>query len=206
MKNNKGFAKYELLTIICLILSITCILMGCILKGASNQKINTMKKDALSLVKTVTTNIDYFHNTDVVYLSEVVDEQLLPDNGIKSPFSKKLCNNTESKVEMVKGIPYVTLLCDSYLIEKTKINDFESVEVFKVNNWQEDNNIPNAQSKTLYNCKIKGKEVYDNYYEEFYFVSMINKDYGTNYYLSNDVNDTCKVVKKKFYRSKKEFY
>ena len=206
MKNSQGFAKYELLTIICLILSITCILMGCILKGASNQKINMMKKDALSFMKTVTTNINSFHNTDVVYLSEVVDEELLPKEGIKSPFSKKSCNITESKVEIVNGKSFVTLRCDSYLIEKTHIIDFNSIEVFKVNDWQEEKDMPNVQSKTLYNCIIKGKEVYDNYYEELYFVSMINKDFGTNYYFANDMDDTCKVVKKKFYRSKKEYY
>ena len=49
-------------------------------------------------------------------------------------------------------------------------------------------------------------ESYDEYYEELYFVSRINKDNNKKYYFASDIaKDDCKVVTKTFYREKEEY-
>ena len=198
---NKGIAKHEFITVIALALGVTCLLMTFILKGIDHQRINVMKRDASSFLRTVTTNIDAFRNPDAVYLGEAVQEEVMDE--IKSPFSKDYCDDSESKVEIINGNAYVTLLCDSYLIDKAFIQDYDHIEIYKVNSWTSDKNVENAQSKTLYNCEVDGKELYSNYYEELYFLSRINKDFGTNFNKIEEVKDICKVTHKDFYRTKK---
>ena len=57
------------------------------------------------------------------------------------------------------------------------------------------------EERILYNCKSNGKEMYDRYYEELYFVYEINKKYDTDYYSVSDIKD-CELVSKTFYRTK----
>ena len=64
MRNNKGFGRYEILTVIVLMLIIFCILSVVMFGGISKQKIETMKKNAITFNSAVTTNIASFHNTD----------------------------------------------------------------------------------------------------------------------------------------------
>ena len=45
------------------------------------------------------------------------------------------------------------------------------------------------------------EELFDEYYEELYFVSRINAKFGTDYYFADTIKDECKVKAKKFYRS-----
>ena len=56
----------------------------------------------------------------------------------------------------------------------------------------------------LYNCKDGDSEKYPEYYEELYFVSRVNIDYGTSHYFARDVSSTCEVLSKTFYRTKEE--
>lgn len=201
MRNNNGFGKFEVLTVILLLLCIFGFLMYTILGGASKQKIDTMKKSAISLSKTVAINGDSFHSVDVVYLDEVIHENLLKN--ISSPFSSKDCDVGESKVEMIEGHPYVTLKCDAYLIDKELMESNEDAKIYKVSDWSEEKlEGDDVETKKLYNCKEKGKEVFDKYYEELYFVFEVNKKYGSDHYFANEVEE-CKVVSKKFYRTKK---
>ena len=59
----------------------------------------------------------------------------------------------------------------------------------------------NIEERKLYNCKKNGKQVYEDYTEELYFVFKYNYDYHTDYYFANDVDD-CEVQTKTFYRQK----
>ena len=200
INNRKGFGKFEVLTMIVLLLCIFAYLMYSILGGANKQKYTTMKDNAIRLGNVTATNISSFRNQDTVYLEEVIDEQLLKKN-IKSPFSSKDCDLTESKVEIVEGKALVTLKCDQYLIEKYASSS--EPDIYEVGEWSLKKN-DDSEEKVLFNCIKDGKEIYPNYYEELYFVSKINKDYSTSYYFADNVKDVCEVVIKSFYRTKKK--
>ena len=110
-------------------------------------------------------------------------------------------SSSESIVQLIDGTPYVTLLCNDLLIEKTNFTNKSDVNVYRVSKWNEEKK-ENSEKKVLYNCEENGKLVFPEYYEELYFVYELNKKYGSSYYYSNDVKK-CKVVSKTFYRTKK---
>ena len=198
MKSNKGFGKFEVLTIMVVLLIIFCILSMNLFGGVSKQKIETMKKSATSFTSSVTTNIDTFHNTEKVYLQEVIDEELI--RPIKSPVGGGKCSGADSYVELIDGMPYVTLNCNNILIEKENFVN-KDINVYKVSKWMSKKTKDDMEERILYSCKSNGKEIFDRYYEELYFVYEINKKYGTDYYFASDVKD-CEVVSKTFYRTK----
>ena len=201
MKNNKGFGKFEVLTMIVIILLIGAYLMYSSLGGVSNQKLKTMKNSAIKFSDAVNTNISSFHNTETIYLGEVIDEGLLKK--IKSPFSSGNCDEAESKVEIVDGLPYVTLKCDNYLLDKIKPDNGDGVPIYEVGEWSTKKPGGDSEEKTLYNCSVSGKEMFDHYTEELYMVSRINKQEGTNYYFADGIAETCEAKTKTFYRTKK---
>lgn len=196
MRNNKGFGKFEILTVMVVLLIIFCILSINLFGGVSKQKLETMKKSSISFSGSVTTNIATFHNTETVYLQEVIDEKLLKP--IKSPVGGGNCSGSESYVELIDGMPYVTLKCNNVLIEKENFSG-SSINAYKVSKWTTDKK--DGEERVLYNCMDNGKEVFNEYYDELYFVYEINKKYGTDYYFADTVKD-CKVVSKTFYRTK----
>lgn len=199
MRNSKGFGKFEVLTVIVLMLIVFCILSMNMFGGVSKQKLETMKKSAISFTSAVTTNIATFHNTETVYLQEVIDEELI--SPIKSPIGGGKCSEADSYVELINGQPYVTLNCNNVLIEKETFTK-KDINAYKVSKWTEKKKNDDMEERVLYNCKYKGKEIFDRYYEELYFVYEINKKYNTNYYFASDIKDNCKVVSKTFYRTK----
>ena len=203
MKNN-GMGKFEVLVMIVLFMAIVAYILWYFLSGSDGQKFNTMKKNAVNLSKTVSTNINSFHNTETVYLGEAINEGLLP--AIKSPFTGKECSISESKVEMEKDMPAVTLRCDNYLIEKVRFSgNYNDVPIYKVSEWKEEKpSGNNVEEKTLYNCIDGGSEKYPEYYEELYFVVRVNDDYGHSHYFASTVDTDCKVVTKTFYRTKEQ--
>ena len=87
------------------------------------------------------------------------------------------------------------------LIEKSNLTD-KKMNVYKVGKWEEKESKSNMEKKTLYNCVSKEKEVFNEYYEELYFVYEINKKYDTDYFFADNIESECKVVKKTFYRTK----
>ena len=73
MMNNKGFMKFEVLTMVFIFIVAVCGGSYFILKGANGQKINTMSSNGLRLSEVVVTNISSFKNLNVVYLDEVIN-------------------------------------------------------------------------------------------------------------------------------------
>lgn len=203
MKNNFGFMKYEVLTVMVLILALSSFLLYFIFKGNNSKKFDALMNDAIKFSNVVTTNISSFHNSNVVYLGEVMDEKLMSE--IRSPFSSRYCDYGESKVELINGTPYVTLKCDSYLIKKEKFNDKSDVKVHKVGEWNLKQTSSKDEAETLYNCVVDGKELFDEYYEELYFVFRINAKFGTEYYFADNIENECKVKAKTFYRTTEIF-
>ena len=161
MKNNKGFGKYEILTVIVLMLIIFCILSVVMFGGVSKQKLETMKKSAVSFTSAVTTNIATFHNTETVYLQEVIDEKLI--GPIKSPVGGGKCSGADSFVELIDGMPYVTLNCNNVLIEKEDFSG-NDINAYKVSKWMEEKKKDNMEERVLYNCVKNGKFDLNSYY------------------------------------------
>lgn len=205
MMNNKGFMKYEVLTILLIIVVAFCGGAYFILRGANNQKLNTMSSNGLRLSEVVATNISSFKNLNKVYLEEVIHEELLEN--IKNPFGGGNCDVTESRVDMISGRPYTTLRCGNYLIDKENIKDVNATKIYKVSAWKEEKiDEKNVEKKTFYNCKKDGKNIYDEYLEEGYLVAKINHDFDTNYYFKVDLKNFCdEILEKTFYRKKDVF-
>lgn len=205
MMNNKGFMKFEVLTMVFIFIVAVCGGGFLIIKGANGQKINTMSSNGLRLSEVVVTNISSFKNLNLVYLDEVINEKLI-DN-IKNPFGGGNCDGTASSVEIIDGDPYTTLKCGDYLIDKQNIKDVNEVKLYKVSEWQEDKLTgDNVEEKVLYNCVKDGENLYDEYLEEGFLVAKINHEFDTNYYFKNQISSECEeIVEKTFYRTKEEF-
>lgn len=202
MKNN-GFTRFEVIIVILLILCVGAYLAYTILGGSDAQKYNAMKKSATNFSKSVVTNVNSFSSLRVVYLSQAIDDGCV--SRIKSPFSEDYCSVSESKVVFDDDATRVTLKCDEYLIDGLDINDnIDDVTFYKVSDWSLEKPSGNYEERVLYNCLVNGQEDYREYYEEYYFVSIINRDYGKNFYSTDEVNSVCKVISKTFYRTKEE--
>ena len=200
MKNNKGIGKFELLTMIVIGMIVICLVLWYFIGVATRERYTTMRKSAASMAQTLTTNINSFHNIDVVYLGEGIRDGYI--SAISSPFSGKNCSISESKIEMKNAKAHVTLRCDNYLIDDADAADYESMPMYKVSDWSEAKPKGKGEKKVLYNCLDGGKEKYPEYTEELYFVANINNDYGSNHYDASTINNECVVVKKTFYRTK----
>ena len=199
--NNKGIGKFELLTMIVIGMIVFCLVMWYFIGVASRERYNTLRKSASSMSQTLTTNINSFHNTEVVYLGEGIRDGYL--SAIPSPFSGKNCSEYESKVVMMDAKPHVTLRCDNYLIDDEDAANYETLPIYKVSEWTTKKPKGKSEKRVLYNCLDGGKEKYENYYEELYFVAQINNDYGSSYYEAKNIKNECEVVQKTFYRTKK---
>lgn len=200
MKNNKGFAKYELITVIVLVLVVFAYLMNCVLGGTSNTKIQALKESALNFSKAVSINVSQFNNFEVVYLKEAYEEKVLET--LKNPFGSGNCDEAESKIEFVNGQPHVTLKCGNYALFNEDFSDPKNVDVYEVSDWTTTAK-DDSEQKDLYNCVKDNKDLFNDYYEDLYLVSRINHDYNTSFYSASDVKDFCDLEKKTFYRSKK---
>lgn len=205
MMNNKGFMRFEVVTVMLIGIVAFCGGAFLILKSANNQRINTMSTNGLKLSEVVATNIASFKNLNTVYLQEVINEELL--NNIKNPFDGGNCDATESRVDMISGKPYTTLRCGKYLIDKENIKDVNETKIYKISDWKNEKITgEDVEEKKFYNCKKDGKNIYDEYLEDGYLVARINHDYDTNYYFIEELSNFCeKVVEKTYYRTKKEF-
>ena len=200
MKNNYGFGKYEVLTVIVLLLAVVAFLAYSLLGGVSTQKLQTMRDNANNFSRTVANNMNSFHNTENVYLGEAVDEKILKE--IKSPVGGGYCSLSESFVHFDNGMPYVTFKCGNYLIENVNFSGNTNFPVYKVSDWKEKKTNDDDEEKVLYNCKDNGKDIFDEYYEELYFVYLVNQKYDTEYYFAVNASAVCQVEQKTFYRTK----
>ena len=201
--NSEGFdfRRYELITVILLILLISVGLLGCILSSASVQEIKTMRNSAIKIRNTLSSNTSVFSNVDKIYLGEALDEDLLSD--VKSPVSRGNCSSSESYIEMIDGTYLITLRCGNYMIGEASFTGSDEGTFYKVSNWSVKKSKNSNDKEVLYNCLANGKEKYSDYYEEDYFLYNINKDYQKNYSSVKEIGkSTCKVVSKTFYREK----
>lgn len=201
MRNNKGFGKFEIMTVIVLLLVVFAGGAYMLLNGTKGQKISTMKENAWSFSKVVATNIASFHYSNTVYLGEAIDEGFFQN--IKNPFGGGNCDVAESRIDTIDGKPYATLKCGSYLIDQSSFEDKDNVSIYEVSEWKDKKDEEDAEERTFYNCLDGDKEVFDQYYEELYFVYQYNKEFGTDYYFAEGMpDDNCVIDTKVLYRTK----
>lgn len=203
MKNKAriDFRKYEVITVILLLLLIFTAMLNMSLSGVDAQRIKTMRNSANRIRDVVTMNAGNFMNNEKVYLGEVLDEKLIKE--VKSPVSSGSCSSSESYVELIDDKYQVTLKCGDYLIDKaTFVGDNMGV-FYKVSDWSLSKSNNYNEKEVLFNCKINGKEKYPDYYEEEYFIYNINKDFNMNYSSVKEIKKSiCHVISKTFYREK----
>lgn len=202
MKNNKGFGKFEVLTMIVVLLCIFAFLAYRFLGGTSLKKLDTMKDSATNLAKTVIVNKESFRNPRQVFLGEVLDEQLLKD--IKNPVGEGVCSHEDSFVQLEDHNNYVTLKCGEYLLDRVDVKNVKTATIYQVTEWSTTKAGDTDEERVFYNCKENGTKVFEKDYEENYFVYQINKKYGTAYYFAESAGKSCEVVKTTMYRTKTE--
>ena len=200
MINNKGFGKFETLTIIVVLIAVSAFLLYCTLGAADSRNFPKLRADAAYFNKIVFSNLDSFVNEDYVTLGEAIDQRLIDD--FKSPFSRNKCDKGETFVITRERERYVTIKCDDYLIDNVDSNSLDKAPIYKVGEWQEEPiEGENVQSMELFNCDDNGSMVLDHFSSDSYLVHEVNKKYTTRYYTSSDI-DACNVVSKTFYRTK----
>lgn len=205
MKIYRSFG--ELATVFLLILVAVAFLMYVIIDKSKNLKYDSLRNNAISFSDTVNKNQDSFKNYRIVYLDEVVNEQLM--SNIKSPFSSKKCDVTQSYVELESNNKrYVTLTCDNYVLYRYNSTE-GNYNIFKIGEWRSERKSNQDEEKVLYNCidPTTGEVIYGDYYEANYLLYKINADYDKSYNDVSKINDSiCKIDSKIFYRDQEEVY
>lgn len=200
MINNKGFGRFEVLTIIVLLMGVCAYFMYTIIQGSSKEDFQTMKNDAVKFSNAVVVNYETFHNSNFVYLGEVIDEKLMKE--VKNPVGKGSCSISDSFVKVVDRKSYTTLKCGDYLIDNANVSSStDNVQIYQVTDWSDEQKTPDDEEALLYNCLENGVEKYPEYYGENYLIYLINKEYGTDYYSTASITE-CSPVSKTFYRTK----
>ncbi len=194
--NNRGFAKFEVLTVIVLLAVIITFLLTSVLKAVNNQKFNLMVTDAKNFSKNIVIDTT---DSSVYYLRDAIKDELY-DN-IRSPFSSNNCDVNESKIEFNGTEKYVTLKCDKYLIYN-EVSSNDNFSIYKVSKWLSSKNSDNYQKMVGYNCEKDGKKVFKEYYEEANFLNYVNEMYDKEYFSVKDIKE-CSVVQKTFFRDLK---
>ena len=199
MKNNKGYGKFEVLTVIVLLMGIGSFLAYIILGNSDSQDFGAMRKDASSFSKTVVNNLNSFEKIkNVYYLGEIIDDGLMQT--IKNPFGSGDCDVYESKIDVDGQMKYLTFKCGDYVINKVNTRD-NKYDIYKVGVWTEEAVEGESQMLNGFNCDENGKMVFDNYMEEGAFLIALSKLYGANIDTVEMANNYCKVSNKTLYRS-----
>ena len=194
----------ELITVLLLIISALAFFMYTITNNQMKAKYTSLKNNAITFSNAVSTNIYNFSNEKMVFLDEVVNEEYI--SNIKSPFSSGYCDGKTSFVQTDdNGGRHVTLTCDNYMLYNYDLKS-DNFIILKISDWNTKKS-SNSEKKELYNCISfdSSTNIYDDYYEENFFLYKINSDYGTNYSKVEDIDSNiCTVDKKIFYRTETE--
>lgn len=197
MMNNKGFGKFEVLTIIVVLMIIVGLLLYTILGMGDKQKFDTMQISARNFAEAVAGYSDAFTYSTSYYLSEALDDNLLDE--IKSPFASKYCDIDESRVDYINTKYYVTLKCDEYLISAENMAK-DKYEIYKVSKWSSKKSSDEDQERVVYNCKENDKYLLNEFLEDRAFVHKYNLMFGTNHLNLSDIKRVCQLEEKTQYR------
>ena len=165
MKNSSGFGKFEVLTVIVLLMIVSAYLLYCVLNPPMEEKVKIMKNSAVKFGNTAATNNNTFHNLSVVYLGEVEDEKLI--ESVKNPFGRGTCSASESYAEISGDSTVVTYKCGNYLISGMNLLSADTYEMYEVSDWKDKKSDSSNDEKVLYNCTVNGKEKFPEYLDTF---------------------------------------
>jgi len=199
MKNNNlGYGKFEVLTVIVVLLGIGAFLGYTILGIGNNDssKFKTMRKDADSFARTVINNLND-GDREVFTLAEVIDEGLFTD--VINPFGEGNCDIFESRVEMPGTSRLLTFKCGDYIINDGDIKAGK-YDIYKVSNWKETATDENSISAEVYNCKEGEKLLFEDYLEADSFVYALRKTNGVDVNNIDEAKAACNVDVKTMYR------
>ena len=131
MKIFKSFGEFATIFLL-LVIVVTC-LMFWILKNGTSAKYKSLTNNAIRFSDVVSLNQSSFSNDRIVFLDEVIDGGYM--SNIKSPFSTKNCDLTQSYVEIESSKKYVTLTCDNYVLKRYN-SSVKDAEVYEVSDWK----------------------------------------------------------------------
>lgn len=197
--NNKGAGRFEVLTVIVLLLVVAAIMLTTILDfDVGKNEYDEMRELAYNFGKDIYTNADLTVSNSIS-LGTAINYGYT--QSIESPFEKGVaCDLYESKVVLLDGSYYVTLQCGEYLINNERRQE-ENYKIYKVGEWQEEE--IDGQQTDFYNYKssITGQEVFDKYYTELEFLSKFNEENASDYEGINMIPTSYSLVTKSYYRS-----
>lgn len=199
MKNNKGFMKFEMLSVLLFSLGFFCIVFSIVIQKKLDQGFQVMRYDAINYA-TNAISYQYEEALDVSYLVQTIDSSLFKE--IKNPvYGSKYCDKYESNIKIKNNTTHVTLKCGSYLIS-TKDNDKYSI--YRVGKWSSNKLSGDVEVRRVYNYfDSSNNQGFDAYYEKDLFLYMFNKKNGTDYENINDIDSQYRVKSKIVYRKRK---
>ena len=197
VRNNLGYGKFEVLTIIVVLMIIGAFLAYTIMGNSESQKFSAMRKDASSFSDTVINNFGDGEK-EVYTLAEIIDEGLM--RSVKNPFGEDNCSIYESRIEVIENTKYLTFKCGNYIINKAVVRE-KDFDIYKVTKWNETATDENSQSAEVYNCtESDGKLLFDDYLEAASFIYAMRKTYGIDINSIEEAKKSCNVVVKTMYR------
>ena len=193
--NNKGFGKFESLTMIFVFIVLLAGGLYLIICMSNKTKFEAMNKSSLAFVNSISSSESPFQNYRTYYLTQALDEGVIKK--IKSPFSNGECDPNESKIDYDSPNYYVTLRCGNYLLKEKKTSD-SGYKIYKVGEWNDTKNNKDDQKRIAYSCTDCGV---DGYYEEPVFVYLYNKANNKSCGFIEEVKKATDVTNKEQYRS-----
>ena len=195
MKIYRSFS--ELVTVLLLIIVAIAFLMYTLLNNSMSLKYTSMKNSGIIFSNAVSNNLYSFSSDKKIYLDEVISDKYI--SNIKSPFSSGACDITQSFVKVDdNGEKYVTLFCDNYILYEYKLSDYNEYIIYKVSDWttKKENNI--SEERELFNCidKKTKKKIFDDYYDEEYFIYKMNKKYNRRFNSVTEIDDNIQKSRK----------
>lgn len=196
MKNNLGYGKFEVLTIIVVLMIIGAFLAYTILGNSEPQKYSAMRKDGNNFGKVVINNLND-GDRKVFTLAEVIDEGLIQD--VVNPFGEGNCDIYESRVEMSGNSRILTFRCGDYIISNGDIKSGK-YDIYKVSKWKDEATNEKSVSAVVYNCQEEDGLLFDDYLEADSFVYGLRKSYGIDINNIEDAKKSCDIIEKTMYR------
>lgn len=200
INNNKGKTLFEVVIFIIAFAVIVALILILILKGIENENFRTLKSSISSLATSNTLYQMEISDNSTVSLKELIDEKIFKD--VTNPFKRKeKCDIYESRVALNGEDMTASLKCGEYLV--TMGSKDKKAVVYKVGKWQEEK-IENAETKIGYNYMVDGKLQLKDYYEEYMFLYLFNKEHNTFYETIDELPKEYSVVNQVSYRTKEK--
>lgn len=197
--NRSGNCIFEFLVISLVVLVMTVILLGFVIRNGEREGFQVFRYNAKTFAINSIRDSDTTSGT--VYLYEMIDKGLV--SKIKNNFSgDKFCDIYESKVEFTNDGRLVTLSCGNYLIYRQDILD-KDYDVYKISEWTSKKlSGKNVDEVVVYSINSNDNRIFGNYYEKDLFIKLVSNEYGNKYDSLEKIAEDYGVISKKMYRKR----